>query len=89
MVATEWHLWFNLSECDKAVLLDASGLFGTAVETVVDMFREGERSWPPLGSIPLTGSRPLLNSLRSYQEQFLDGKAEGECGCPSSSSSEE
>lgn len=43
MVAMERHLWLNLSgikECDKAVLLDASGLFGTAVETVVDMFRE-------------------------------------------------
>lgn len=41
------HLWLNLSgikECDKAVLLDApvspSGLFGTAVEMVVDRFRE-------------------------------------------------
>lgn len=39
------HLWLNLSgikECDKAVLLCASpsGLFGTAVEMVVDRFRE-------------------------------------------------
>jgi len=47
MVMMERHLWLNLSgikECDKAGFLDApvlpSGLFGAAVEMVVNRFKE-------------------------------------------------
>lgn len=50
LVATERHLWLNLSgikEKDKSVLLDAplsdQGLFGNAVDTVVDRFQEAKR----------------------------------------------
>lgn len=50
MVATERHLWLNLSgikEKDKVFLLDAplspSGLFGDAVNTVVDRYQEAKR----------------------------------------------
>ncbi len=46
LVAAECHLWLNLTEIrekEKAFLLDApissSGLFGNAVNTVVDKFR--------------------------------------------------
>ncbi len=46
LVAAERHLWLNLTEIrekEKAFLLDApissSGLFGDAVNTVVDKFR--------------------------------------------------
>ncbi len=50
MVATERHLWLNLSgikEKDRAFLLDApispSGLFGDAVNMVVDRFQEAKK----------------------------------------------
>ncbi|XDV15099.1 hypothetical protein PO909_015239 [Leuciscus waleckii] len=50
MVATERHLWLNLSgikEKDKSFLLDAplssSGLFGDAVASVVDRFQETKK----------------------------------------------
>lgn len=50
MVATERHLWLNLSgikEKDRSFLLDAplsaSGLFGDAVNSVVDRFQESRK----------------------------------------------
>jgi hypothetical protein len=50
LVATERHLWLNLSgvgDRDRAFLLDApissSGLFGDAVDTVVERFQETKR----------------------------------------------
>jgi hypothetical protein len=50
MVVSERHLWLNLSgirEKDRAFLLDApispSGLFGDAVNTVVDRFQEARK----------------------------------------------
>ena len=50
LAATERHLWLNLSgikEKDKSFLLDAplspSGLFGDAVNTVVDRFQEARK----------------------------------------------
>ncbi|XP_073720453.1 uncharacterized protein [Misgurnus anguillicaudatus] len=50
LVATERHLWLNLSELkssDRAFLLDApvapSGLFGDAVNTVVERFAEARK----------------------------------------------
>lgn len=63
LVATERHLWLNLSgikEKDKSFLLNApltpSGLFGDAVTTVVNRFQEAkkqaasENSPPPLST---------------------------------------
>ncbi len=50
MVATERHLWLNLSgikEKDRAFLLDApispSGLFGDAINMAVDRFQEAKK----------------------------------------------
>ncbi len=50
LVATQRHLWLNLSqisEKDRVFLLDApispSGLFGNAVDKVVDRFQEAKK----------------------------------------------
>ena len=82
LVAAERHLWLNLSQIkdrDRFCLLDAplqaSGLFGDTVNTVVDRFQEARKqaaafqSFLPRRSCGLSG-REILTPLAgsSYRE---------------------
>ena len=74
LVATERHLWLNLSaskDRDKFVLLDAplspSGLFGDAVKSVVDKFQEAARQQAAFSKvIPRRPPRETASQARSH-----------------------
>lgn len=68
LVATERHLWLNLSgikECGKDFLLDGlvspKGLFGKAVTTVIRWFQESKKQAPVFSKI-----LPLKNPQKDW-----------------------
>ncbi|CAM4608253.1 unnamed protein product [Leuciscus chuanchicus] len=77
LVATERHLWLNLSgigEREKTFLLDApissSGLFGDAVNTVVDRFQETKRQSAALKHlIPRRRSKSHGSAARGQSQE--------------------
>lgn len=87
LVATERHLWLNLSginEKDKAFLIDAplSGLFGDAINTVIERFQEAMRQSAAFKKfIPLCHSRSqgvLPGSSPTHQPPRSDDCHSGE-----------
>lgn len=93
LVATERHLWLNLSEMkdkDRAFLLDAPlappGLFGDAVNSVVERFQESKkqaeafkkflpRRHQPSGTAGRGQSQPSSSSYRDQQRESVAFRA--------------
>ncbi|KAK2869830.1 hypothetical protein Q8A67_024222 [Cirrhinus molitorella] len=92
LVATERHLWLNLStmeDKDRFFLLDAplspSGLFGDAVNTVVERFQEAKKQaaafqrFLPRRQVPGAAEReqprPSSSSYRQQQRQSVATRA--------------
>ena len=84
LVATERHLWLNLSaikDKDKFVLLDAplspSGLFGDAVKSVVDKFQEAARQQVAFSKVlPRHPSREPNSQTRAHSSSYRASQKE-------------
>ena len=93
LVATERHLWLNLADIkdkDRSFLLDApvdpSGLFGDAVNSVVERFQESKKQAEVFKKflprrVQLTGAagreqpQPSSSSYRAQQKESVASRA--------------